>query len=175
MIKEYRIENGMSVDMSKLESEMLSNEIYAQAHRGLVIPCHDIFLQYDNGILLVKRKNFPAKDILWPVGGRIGRGISTENSLRMIVQRECNLQIGNIEEIGHARTFFTTDPIGHGRGTDTLNIVYKGIGIGILNLDKSHEEPTIVTQKTYPQIRDTLHPYVRDHLDIIMSYSHIMC
>jgi len=66
-MKEYNIENG-KVDIKKLISPNMPENDYITAHRSLVIPCHDIFIKYDNGILLVKRKEHPVKDILWPMG-----------------------------------------------------------------------------------------------------------
>jgi hypothetical protein len=164
-MKEYRVEDG-NVDIKQLESDLMKLDSYRSAHEGLVLPCHDIFVQYDGGILLVKRLNFPAKDILWPLGGRIKRGIDTEDSLREKVWEESKLELNDLTELGYARTYFKTDPFGHGKGTDTINFVYFGRGRGSVGLDNLHEKPTIILPKDYQSCRDNLHPYVKDFMDL---------
>ena len=167
-MREYAIENG-AVDSDRLTAKLLHLPDYQVAHEGLVIPCHDAVIKYDDGFLLVNRKNHPAKDMLWFLGGRIQRGISTEDSLRDKIRAESGLELDKIAYLGTARTFFQTDPFGHGRGTDTINLVYLANGYGNLNLDGLHEEPTIVTSGDYLNLRDSLHPYVRDFMDKVIS------
>lgn len=133
----------------------------------MVLSCHDIFVKYKGGILLVKRNNSPAKNILWPIGGRIKRGVETEKSLIQKVKQESNLDLKNIKYLGVARTFFETEPFGHRRGTDSINLVYFGEGIGKLKLDDLHEEPTIFSKDKYKKFKQNLHPYIRDFMDLI--------
>lgn len=171
-MKEYTVENGTTplepVSLSQLSAELMSRETYEAAHQGLVILCHDVLIEYENGILLIKRKNFPAKDILWPIGGRVKRGMLTENSLREKVFQECHLELSEIRLLSHARTFFHTAPFGHGRGTDTYNLMYYAKGSGMLKLDAWHEAPTLVSAEQYTAaFRAGLHPYVQDFMDMV--------
>lgn len=84
---EYKIEQG-NVNIKQLEADFMDEEYYKNAHKGLIIVCHDVFIQYQEGILLVERLNFPAKETLWPIGGRVKRGVSIEDSLREKVWSE---------------------------------------------------------------------------------------
>jgi ADP-ribose pyrophosphatase YjhB (NUDIX family) len=170
-MRDYAIEHGL-VDLTRLEEKFMPDDQYSTAHQGLVIPCHDVFVDFEGGSLLVKRKRDPAKDFYWPVGGRIKRGMATEDSLRKKVEAECGLQLEDIAFLGVARTFFQTDPFDHGRGTDTLNLVYRAKGSGSLNLDSLHEEPTIITPRQYWEMRDELHPYVQKFMDGITLQAH---
>ncbi|MCL4387237.1 MAG: NUDIX domain-containing protein [Patescibacteria group bacterium] len=163
--QEYFSENGDKVDSSNLAVINLDIEEYKVAHRNLIIVCHDVFILYKGGILLVKRKNYPDKGIYWPIGGRIKKGITTEESLKQKAMEECNLCLDNITYIGTSRTVFKTDPFGHGRGTDTINLIYTAKGTGDLILNESHSEPIIVTKANYKKIRDSLHPFTQDILD----------
>ncbi|MEW6407295.1 MAG: NUDIX domain-containing protein [Patescibacteria group bacterium] len=168
-MEEYKFENGDVVDMKQLEAPPIIRADYNKAHQGLVIPCHDVFIQCEGGILLVRRLDFPAKNILWPLGGRIERGKTIEDSLRKKIRDEAGLELGDIVEIGYARTFFKTDPFGHNRGTDTINFVFFGRGKGTLSLDESHKNPTIVLPRDYyTEYRDDLHPYVRRFMDLVI-------
>ncbi|MFH1359128.1 MAG: NUDIX domain-containing protein [archaeon] len=168
-MKEYFFEDREVVDIDDLKSEKMPKEDYIKAHKSLVIFCHDIFIEYNDGILLVIRKEFPAKGILWPIGGRVLRGYSVEDSLRLKVKEECGLEIEDIKGLGCARTFFKTDPFGHGKGTDSINFVYFAKGKGELRLDELHEKPMIVSKEKYKEIRDDLHPYIRDFMDKVIE------
>jgi len=167
---EYAIEDGSGVDLAPLEAQdLLPKDIYQKAHEGLVIPCHDVFIRYEGKILLVVREGAPVKGILWPIGGRIKRGVSTINSLRVKVKEECGLDLEDIRYLGAARTFFKTDPFSHGKGTDTINQVYSAKGIGDLKLNELHSKPTLLGHSEYLAIKHTLHPYVRDFMDLAFS------
>jgi len=169
-MKEYFIEGEKEVDLKKLESKRVPPDEYSSIHSKEIRACHDVFIKYRGGILLVKRKDYPAKDILWPIGGGMRRGLKVKDSLRIKVKEECNLDIKNIKEIGYARTAFSTDPFGHGKGTDSLNIIFSAEGYGNLKLNEYHANPTIVTSKEYnEEFRNSLHPYVKDFMDIVME------
>ena len=168
-MKEYAMELGEQVDLNQLVSEKLPTNYYSKAHESLVILCHDVFIEYDGGILLVKRKNYPAKEIYWPVGGRVKRGVPVEISLKHKVKEETGLNLFEIRYLGKARTFFSTEPFGHHRGTDTLNLVFNAKADGNLNLDKYHFSPTIFSKEDVISHADDFHPYVKDFISKIFS------
>lgn len=167
-MNEYKVENHREVNLARLISVQMPLEDYTKAHKSLVILCHDVFIGYKEGILLIHRNNYPAKDILWPIGGRVERGVPTEVSLKKKVKNECNLVITDLQIIGYSRTFFSTEPFGHEKGTDTFNIVYFGTGTGDLKLDDSHQKPTIIYRHHITkEFKIDLHPYVLDYLEMI--------
>jgi len=170
-MEEYAIEgNGQKVEWESLQAPPLAKEKYAAAHQYLPIACHDVFIEYQEGILLVVRDNAPAKGLLWMMGGRIQRGLPILDSLKQKVKEECGLEIDNIVELGTGRTLFKTDPFRHGKGTDTINLVYFARGKGNLKLDPLHKKPIIVKPADYTSaLRKSLHPYVRDFMDKAMK------
>ena len=168
-MKEYLIEDG-PVDLQALKANYLLDEDYIKAHAALPICCHDVFVHYRGGILLVERKIHPAKGFLWCIGGRLLRGIPTETSLSRRVKGESNLDLIDIVELGTARLFFKTDPFGHGKGTDTPVWVYGAKGEGDINLDDDHKRSIIVTQNIYTSdFRSRLHPYIQYFMDKAMK------
>lgn len=168
-MKEYAWENGRAVDLGPMTTGFLPIETYAVAQRSLVLACHDIVVQYDHGALLVRRKVKPAKNELWTIGGRLLRGVLTEDSLRSRVRAECGLELTDTIEFSPVRVFWKTDPFGYGGGVDAIVLWYFGRGVGNLQLDQAHAEPTIVRPDDYtPQFRAMLHPYVQDFLDLAM-------
>lgn len=166
-LKEYSFENGRYVDLKQLEAGFVEESIFRQIHPNSAIACHDVFINYQGGILLVTRDNVPAKGILWPIGGRIERGVPIEKSLRRKTKKECGLILTDLEYIDSARHFWETDPFGHGKGTDSPVFVYFAKGEGELRLDNFHKEPRIVKRGDYTEeFRQSLYPYVRDFMDI---------
>jgi len=162
-MKDYAMENMSVINRNNLKSDFMKKEDYIKAHKGTVISCHDVFIFYRGGILLVKRKNFPEKNNLWAIGGRIKRGMDTEESLKQKTLEETGLEIEKIKFLGIGRTLFKTDPFGHGKGTDTLNLVYFAVGKGKLKLNGLHEEPIIVNSKNYKSFR--FNPYIKEFLE----------
>lgn len=169
-MNEYLIDQGKKVSLNKLKVGLMSKKEYSLAHQNLVIACHDIVIEYQGGLLLVTRDNLPAKGQLWPIGGRILRGISVIDSLRKKVKEECNLELKEIKELGWARTCFNTDPFGHDRGTDTIAVMFYGKGKGQLKLDGLHKNPRIIRPAEYIKLRATLHPYVQEMMDKAIVY-----
>ncbi len=169
-MREYYCETVTANTLADLQSPFMPLNTYSQAHEGLVIPCHDVFIVYQGAVLLIVRDNHPAKDILWPIGGRIQRGVTTEQSLFDKVKAECQLSINHIQLIGTARTYFSTEPFGHGRGTDTLNLVYMAKGEGKIKLDGMHSHPVLVKPSDYtPTFKEKLSPYIRDFMEVVMG------
>ena len=164
-MKDYKDYIEDATALRRLQSSPLPRSDYCLAHANLVIPCHDIMIQYGEGILLVKRENDPGRGQFFPIGGRIQKGVPTEESMRQKVKEECGLELTHLEVLGFGRTIFKDDPFGHGKGTDTFDIMYFGIGKGTLKLDVLHSSPLIVTSKNFNTVEKTLHPYVRDFVE----------
>lgn len=162
-----------NTDLSVLHSDFIDQETYESIHKNSIIACHDVFIKYTQegvtGFVLLNRRNYPAKGVLWPVGGRILRGVEGTDALAKKALDECGLTIKNIAFLSVARTVFNTDPFGHGKGTDTLNLIYVAEGVGELIPNKDHELPFIVTKNNYEEVKSTLEPYVSTHLDMIDS------
>lgn len=169
-MKEYKFENGHEINLNKLREPFIPKEEYKKIHGRIIRFCHDVFIEYDNGILLVIRREQPVSGIIWMIGGGGERGVSVEESLRHKVKEECNLELEDIKELGCARTFYETDPFDHGKGTDTFNVVYFARGRGELKLNPDHYNPIIISAEKYTdEFRKTLHPYVRDFMDLAIK------
>lgn len=155
-----------SLKETKLQADLMSKTSYQQAHQHLIIFCHDVFIETDKGILLVKRLKEPATNVWWPIGGRVLRGERIEASLQKKSREECGLELEGIQLLDYARTWFEGDPFGHGQGTDTINAVCFARGYGALKLDKFHESPAFIHPENKTNF-GVLHPYVEHYLDEI--------
>lgn len=169
-MKEYTFENNYEINISRLTGSFIPKERYGYIHENTIRACHDIFIEYEGGILFVKRRELPVKDIPWVLGGGIQRGVHIIDSLKNKAKEECNLLLEDIKELGSARTFFETDPFSHSKGTDTINFVYFARGKGELKLNQDHYDPFIVSPEKYTEeFRNSLHPYIKDFMDIAIK------
>jgi ADP-ribose pyrophosphatase YjhB (NUDIX family) len=167
MERVYAFEDGKSVDRTKLRAPRLPDEPYELAHRHLVIPSLDVFVQYRGGVLLVTRDNYPAKDILFSIGGKHERGYTLEESARTIAKGECGLELRDLCRLGFSEHMWATEPFGHGHGTHHDNHTFFAVGEGTLKLDGLHKDPEIVTPDRYRNDQELiggLHPFIRDFM-----------
>jgi len=152
-----------------MKTPLLDLDSWKNFHSKTIIPCHDIYIDFElngeKGLLMVKRKQSPAKEMLWPIGGKILRGIPTEESLKLKVKEECNLDIHDIKFLGVARVFLDEDALGHGKGYDALSIVFYAKGSGNLKLNELHNNPEIMTKERYKSFRETIPPYLKEFMD----------
>jgi len=167
---EYREYSEEGLNFEKLRTGAMPEADFKQAHKGLTLFCHDIFVEYKGKILLVVRKNEPALNAIWPLGGRAMRGMDVQESAKAAVWREARLRIDNLHLLGICRTYFKTDPFGHGCGTDTINAVFYARGEGDLKLDDLHADPVMIDASGYsPSFARSLSPYVRDFLEAALK------
>ncbi|MCH8088642.1 MAG: NUDIX hydrolase [Chloroflexi bacterium] len=131
-MKDYIVNYGEEVNLEKLKEEGSQSEWdqFPESHKNLPIVCHDVFIEYNGGILLVVRDNEPAKGKKWCIGGRMKRGIPTEESLKMKAKEECGLELKDLQYLGCGRVYWNSDPFGHGKGADTPTFVYFAKGEG---------------------------------------------
>lgn len=168
----YREYSEEGLNLETLRAGMMPDEDFILAHKSLTLFCHDIFVEYNGKILMVERKNEPAKDAIWPLGGRVVRGMNLEESARQKVWKEAHLAIDDIQLLGIGRTYFKTDPFDHGRGTDTVNAVFYAKGAGDLRLDDLHANPLLLeASDCTPGFIEGLAPYVQDYLKAAISIS----
>ena len=164
-LKEYFIDDGNRTDLSKMQANFISPEQYAFAHASLPIACHDIFIEHNGGLLMIVRDKEPMKGKLWVIGGRIERGLTTEESVIKKAKKECNLDLYDLQYLGAARIFLSSEPFDHGGGTDNPVFLYFARGKGELKLDNLHKDTLIVKPNDYSDIRKQLHSYIRDFMD----------
>jgi len=187
-MKEYFFESQIAKDHPR-DPFAVPFDLFKQINEHMVIPTHDVMIKYLGGILLVQRENVPAKGDLFPIGGKLIKGVPTLDSLRMRTKQECGLELENIEQVGTARHFWDEDPFGHGKGVDTISEMFYAEGKGEIKLDSLHSTPTLVVSKTFlyrnpntrfenpefnyevnlPKFRETLNPWVKDFFELIME------
>ncbi|MBI2498957.1 NUDIX hydrolase [Candidatus Woesearchaeota archaeon] len=150
--------------------QRISRELYSEIHRLMPLVCVDGYVMTKNGVLLVKRKEEPAKDLWWPLGGRRPRGSKSDDAIKVIARRETGLDVEIVAKLGVEDTLFDTEPewLNHGEGTDTTNTVYALRLVNPtleLDFDRTISGARIITVEEYFQKeKGTFHSYVDEYL-----------
>lgn len=107
---------------------------------------------------------------LWFLGGRILRGVPIVESLTKKIVAESGIVTSQHEFLYLGRTCFPTDPFGHGKGTDTVNLTYICTGEGDVNLDNLHSDPVVVTQHNFDTFKPRMSAYVIEVLECAFAH-----
>lgn len=150
-------EENKTASRNGLKSGFIPRNIFRDLHEKCVVTTHDAVVTYKGGIVIAKRSSPPLSNFYWVLGGRMLRGVPTEKSLALRVKAESGLDIFDLQFAGVERALMPTDPMGHGRGTDTSCLVYFARGRGELRKDKRHSSIFIVKPDEYSSFRDKLH------------------
>ncbi|MEK6915343.1 MAG: hypothetical protein AABW89_02265 [Nanoarchaeota archaeon] len=128
--KEYALEDGRPIDLNRLRIGFIPEEEYLIIHRNSIILCADVLIECCGGFLLLERRNAPALRELWPVGGRLQKGTSSEEGIMQVAKQESGLDLEDLALLNVSRTYFREAPFPHNKGTDTFNLMYVAKGRG---------------------------------------------
>lgn len=151
-------------------SGFIDDALFSRLHEYFAFACHDVVIEREGGAFVITRKAAVLDGVVWPIGGRIKRGVSTQESMLARAQAESGLQLSELVAVGDGRTLLGTDPFEHERGTDTINLVYHAVSGGNVELDGDHAEPRIITPTEHRQGDLDLHPYTEHCLDLAMPF-----
>ncbi len=162
-MKHYLDPENLKLD--KLKFLTLDANSHMPSKSSRVIACHDAFIEYKGGILLVNGNAHPYKGCFWPVNGEIRKGFHIETSLRETIKANVNLEVGCLSLLDVSRMIFEEEPSGD--ITDTVRFAFFGKGSGDLMLNnKYYNDHTIILPKNYNEdLRLSLQPYVKDIME----------
>lgn len=108
--------------MGKIEADL-----FQDIHRLMPVCCVDIITVYRGGLLFIRRLDEPAKGQWWAPGGRIFKNEKLKDAASRILIAEVGLYPLHLEMIGVSETIFEEDPFNHGKGTHTVNVIFKAV------------------------------------------------
>ena len=83
------------------DTSWIPDDLYRQIINVMPIPCVDLIVEDSKGrILMLKRKNEPAKGQWWLPGGRIHFGEKRIEAARRKLKDECGLESNSLSEMG---------------------------------------------------------------------------
>lgn len=100
----------------------IDNKTYKKILSAIPIACVDAVIVYQNKFLLGKRRNEPAKNKWWLLGGRINKNETLLHAIHRKIKQEANLKIKKCKFLAAQETIFKTSAFGV--SSHTINIVY---------------------------------------------------
>jgi colanic acid biosynthesis protein WcaH len=140
--------------------QFIPDALYHQILENIPIACVDIAIVAQGAVLLVIRKDPPAKGQWWVPGGRVLKG----EKMRETAQRKARQEVGMECHVGPliytAETIFPDGPAGISvHSINSCFFLYPASPESNLKLDEHHEE-----YRWVGHIPDGLHPYVESCL-----------
>lgn len=120
------------------------------------VPTVDVIIEMPEGIVLIKRKNFPPG---WALpGGFVDYGESLEEAAVREAKEETGLDVTELKQF-HTYSAPDRDPRQH-----TISTVFTGKGQGILKADDDAADAGIFTEDNLPE------DFAFDHREIVREY-----
>jgi ADP-ribose pyrophosphatase YjhB (NUDIX family) len=120
------------------------------------IPTVDIIIEISEGIVLIKRKNYPHG---WAIpGGFVDYGESLEDAAARESKEETGLEVTELRQF-HTYSAPDRDPRQH-----TISTVFTAKGQGTLKADDDAEDAGVFTEDNLPD------DFAFDHKDIVKEY-----
>ena len=147
---------------------IISEDLYSQIRRVMPIPCVDLVVSDESDcVLLVKRKNEPARGQWWFPGGRVHYKETREAAAVRKLWEECGLEAVSIEELGTYDVILdmpSNNLPSHGITTLFHMRIRK---CGTVQLD---DQSVAADWRTFQQWQsEHLHSFVRDGLSLLVT------
>ena len=95
-----------------MSSAFIPNSLYRKILRNVPIACVDIAIVADGAVLLVRRKDAPARGKWWVPGGRVLKGEMMHDTARRKAREEVGIECHVGPIIHTAETIFPDGPAG---------------------------------------------------------------
>lgn len=126
--------------------------------------CLDLVVKKKNTFLLVKRRDYPAKNCWWFPGGRILFGEKFKQAIRRKLKEELRIEnFKNIKFLGIGETFFKKGYFGN--SIFSVNNVFL-VEISKEESTKIEPDKTILNYKWFRKIPKNIHPYLKKFLKL---------
>jgi len=100
-------------------------DLFAEFTARMPQICVEVVLDTDEGILLAKRTNAPAKgEWFWP-GGRLYKGEELEAAARRVAREELGIPVEIEERLGVYAHFWETSAVAGAVSRHTVNVVFR--------------------------------------------------
>lgn len=139
----------------------IDSELYRQILENMPIPCIDLVVHHCGKVLLVHRKEEPAKNEWWIPGGRIFKNEKFEDAAKRKLKEETGLNAIKIKDLG-IQEYFSDKSIFNNieTGTHAVAAIYL---IEVEN-DEVKINNTSSEYRWVDKIEENLNPYVKEAL-----------
>ena len=143
--------------------EKIFDDKYKEVLETMPICCVDLVIHQSNKVLMVYRKNQPAKGQLWFPGGRIHKNEKLEEAAIRIAFEEVGLDIHIEKKVGIYEVMFEEGPFRDLKsGVHAISICF--LATPIDKNPKIQINSTSSNYKWMDRIKEELHPYIKEIL-----------
>lgn len=140
-------------------TDKIPNELYKQILENMPICCVDIVVSHEGKVLLIHRKEEPAKDKWWVVGGRILKGEKLVDAVKRKVREETGLNVEIKKRVGTYELIFEREnSLDARKGTHAIAIVYL---VKLLEGQSIKLDETSLNYRWIDNIEEDLDDYIK--------------
>lgn len=122
----------------------------------------DLVVLADDGVVLGKRRNEPARGEWFVPGGRVHKGERLEAAVARVGRAELGVAVDILERIGVYEHLWEAGDVADAGGKHHVPVAYTvRVVEGELDADDQHE---VVEAFASGELPDNLHPYVEEYL-----------
>ena len=110
--------------MSNKKYKRISDKEYSKILDEMPICCVDLVLKTKKGILLVLRKQEPAKNNWWFPGGRVFKNEKLKDAAVRKAYEETGIKVKVEKILGVYETMFDKSELGNAKGVHTINVCF---------------------------------------------------
>ena len=126
----------------------IEESLYSMIKEKIPLPCVDLLVMHQDRLLLMKRRNNPAKGLWFTPGGRIYKGESLEEAVTRVLSEETGLNPAKITQCGAMSHNWPE--------VQTITVYYRvDVDSDIVIMNNEHEDYRWVSESD-----KTMHPYL---------------
>jgi len=141
----------------------IPDDVWADIVEHVPIPSVDLVVKCDDGILLAKRQNEPAKGEWFVPGGRIQKGESLTEAVHRVAEEELGVEVVIDEKLGAYNHFYETSDVA---GSGGKHYVAHGYVVTPASesivLDAQHAEARIFSLDELPTVHEHVEAYLNN-------------
>lgn len=127
--------------------EWISDDEWATIVRNVPIVSVDLVVLIDDGVVLAKRTNEPAKGEWFVTGGRVRKGERLEGAVHRVAEEELGIEVEIVESLGtHEHLYRESDVDGSGGKHYLANGFVVQHVAGEIMSDEQHESVKVCTR-----------------------------
>lgn len=138
------------------------DDVWATVVSNVPIPSVDLLVRTDDGVLLARRQNEPAKGEWFVPGGRVQKGETLHEAVQRVAREELGVNVVVEQEIGAYDHLYAESDVPDSGGKHYVAHGYVVTPESeVFELDAQHDRARVFAEDDLPK----LHKYVKNYVD----------